>query len=47
MTLEDAWYSSDIIIWDGLTPYRFIIDVSPTTIYTVTLDLFIMEICFD
>jgi len=40
MTLADAWDSSDIIIWDGLTPYRFLIDVCPDTINNVVLDLF-------
>ena len=46
MTLADAWYSSDVIIWDSLTPYRFIAEVSPAIIYTVKLDLFVMEICY-
>lgn len=40
MTLADAWDSSDIIIWDGLTPYRFLTDVCPDTINNVVLDLF-------
>jgi len=46
MTLADAWDSSDLIIWDGLTPYRFITDVCPEAIYTVTLNLLPMEICY-
>jgi len=46
MTLADAWDSSDIIIWDGLTPYRFLTDVCPDAMHTVILDLFAMEICY-
>ena len=47
MTLADAWYSSDLIIWDSLTPYRLITDVCPDAMHTVTLNLFEMEICYD
>jgi len=44
MTLADAWDSSDVIIWDGLTPYRFLTDVCPDAMHNVMLDLFAMEI---
>jgi|LauGreDrversion4_2_1035121.scaffolds.fasta_scaffold923029_1 hypothetical protein len=46
MTLADAWDSSDVIIWDGLTPYLFMSDVCPDVISNVVLNLFSMEICY-
>jgi hypothetical protein len=28
MTIPDAWYSKDTILWTGIVPYRFVADVS-------------------
>lgn len=46
MALADAWLSEDVVIWHGLTPYRFITEVCPDATITISLNLFEMEVCY-